>query len=165
MPQGLRGDFARLARLRAKVGIVASRDTNVRLANVLGAEAIAQVQLGFREGRDPYGRAWRPLKLRGGKPLLDTGRLRSSFSFRANRGSFRIGTNFIGAAVHQYGATIVPKRAKMLRFRASRRGKPIFAKKAVIPSRQMMPERQLPPIWRDAFKGAATRFLSRIMKA
>lgn len=161
---GLRGDFAKLARLRVKIQALATNDVKERLSNVLGAEALAQVQLGFRESRDPYGRPWAPLKLRNGKPLLDTGRMRSSFSYRATRGSFRIGTNFIGASVHQYGATITPKRGKFLRFRAGRRGKFIVAKSVKIPARQMVPEGRLGPIWSKAINATATRFVSRLMK-
>jgi phage gpG-like protein len=162
----IKGDFAKLTRLQVKLSGLATGDTPARLANVLGAEALAQVQLGFRESRDPYGRPWAPLKLRSGKPLLDTGRMRSSFSYKSNgRRGFTIGTNFIGAAVHQHGATIVPKRAKFLRFKASRRGKPIFSKKVTIPARPMMPSGSLGPIWTKALNEAATRFISRIMKA
>lgn len=100
---GIKGDFAGLARLQAKLKSLASEDTHVRLANVLGAEAITQIQLGFRSSRDPYGVPWAPLKRRSGKPLLDTGRLRSSFSYNARRGSFVVGTNVSYAKFHQHG--------------------------------------------------------------
>jgi phage gpG-like protein len=161
----IRGDFAKLATLQRQLKGLASTDTLVRLSNLLGAEALTQVQLGFRASRDPYGTPWAALKLRGGKPLLDTGRLRSSFSFQnVSRNGFQVGTNFIGAAVHQHGATIRPRRAKFLRFRAGRKGKPIFAKKAVIPARPMMPSGKLGPIWQEAFDETAKRFVSRIMR-
>jgi phage gpG-like protein len=107
MSVSVRGDFAKLAKLQAKVKTLASDDRRIRLANVMGAAAVTEVQLGFRETRDPYGRAWAPLLLRqGGKPLLDTGRLRSSYSYQASMRGFTLGTNFIGAGVHQHGATI-----------------------------------------------------------
>lgn len=161
---GIRGDFSKLATLQRKLKSLATNDTRVRLANVLGAEAIAQVQLGFRESRDPYGAPWAPLQLREGKPLLDTGRLRSSFSYKASVRGFEVGTNFIGASVHQHGATIVPVRSRILRYRAGRKGPWIFSKRSVIPARQMVPERRLGPIWSRAFHETTTRFLSRIMK-
>jgi phage gpG-like protein len=167
----LKGDFAKLARLQAKLKTLASSDTQTRLTNVLGAEALAQVQFGFRESRDPYGQGWAALKLRaGGKPLLDTGRLRSSFSYQPQRSAFRIGTNFIGAPVHQYGATIRPKRGKFLRFKGKVHGRTrkttgwIFAKEVTIPRRQMVPEGSPGPIWAKALNAAGTRFLSRLMK-
>lgn len=167
----MRGDSAKLARLQAQVKRLATDDIKVRLANVMGAEALAQVQLGFRESRDPYGKAWEPLRLRaGGKPLLDTGRLRSSFSFEPSRAGFRIGTNFIGARVHQYGATIRPKRARYLRYRGkihgrTRRTTPwIFAKEVTIPQRQMVPEKRYGPIWSKALAAAGNRFVSKLIK-
>lgn len=167
----LKGDFAKLARLQSQVKNLVSDDLKLRLANVVGAAALTELQLGFRESRNPYGQAWAPLQLRkGGKPLLDTGRMRSSFSYQPSRSGFRIGTNFIGAKVHQYGATITPKRAKFLRFRGkihgrTRRTTPwIFAKSVTIPRRQMVPEGRLGERWSKAINDSATRFLSRIMK-
>lgn len=163
----LKGDFGKLTQLQAKVARVASNDVRERLARVLGAEALAQAQLGFRGSRDPYGDAWASLKLRPGKPLLDTGRMRNSFTYRVQPGGFVVGTNFIGAAVHQHGATITPKRGKFLRFRAGGRKAPwVFAKRVQIPARPMMPSgsRGLGPIWKEAFDDAAKRFLSRIMR-
>lgn len=167
----MKGDFAKLARLQSKVKSLASNDTRLQLANVVGAAALTELQLGFRESRDPYGKAWARLLLRaGGKPLQDTGRLRSSFSYQPRPNGFTIGTNFIGANVHQYGATIRPKRAKFLAFRGKIHGRRrrttdlIFAKEVTIPRRQMVPEGRLGQLWKNAFDGAATRFLSRIMK-
>lgn len=162
---GVRGDFGKLKSLAVKIGRVASSDVMPRLAKVMGAEALTQVQLGFRAGRDPYGEPWAPLKLRqGGKPLLDTGRLRNSFSVQTESSGFRIGTNFIGAAVHQYGATITAKRAKFLKFKASRKGPWVQKKSVTIPARRMVPEGSLGATWETALNGAATRFLSRIMR-
>lgn len=174
----LKGDFAKLARLQAQIKTIASTDFTSRMANVVGAAGLTELQLGFRQSRDPYGRAWDELKLReGGKPLLDTGRLRSSFSYQPSSSGFTIGSNFIGTAVHQYGALIRPKKGKFLRFpgrsRFQRGGAGggsrrvtswIFAREVVIPRRQMVPEGTLGERWDSAFKGAATRFVSRIMK-
>lgn len=167
----LKGDFGKLAALQRKVKRLATSDTRVRLANVMGAAALTEVQLGFRESRDPYGNAWEPLRLRaGGKPLLDTGRLRSSFSYQARVAGFTIGTNFIGAKVHQYGAVIEPKQAKWLRYQGKIHGRSrrttgwIFSKRSVIPRRQMVPEGRLGPIWSQALNETAKRFMSRIMR-
>jgi phage gpG-like protein len=167
----MKGDFAGLARLQAKIKSLATKDTQIQMANVIGAAALSELQMGFRASTDPYGRPWAPLKLRaGGKPLLDTGRLRSSFSYQPKRGGFTIGTNFIGANVHQYGATITPKRGKFLRFKGKIHGRTrrttgfIFAKSVTIPRRQMVPEGNLGERWSKAFDGAAERFMSRIMR-
>lgn len=167
----LKGDFARLAKLQAQMKSLTSDDIKPRLAVVVGAAALAELQLGFRESRTPYGAAWAPLKLRaGGKPLLDTGRLRNSFSYQPNASGFTIGSNFIGAKVHQYGATITPKKSRFLRFRGKVHGRTkrttpwIFAKSVTIPRRQMVPEKVLGERWTNAMNEAGARFISRIMK-
>lgn len=161
----VKGDFSKLSALAVKIGRLATTQLRQDLAKVLGAEALAQVQLGFRESRDPYGNAWAPPVLRpGGKPLLDTGRLRNSFSSQPRPGGFEIGTNAIYAATHQNGATIVPRKGKFLKFRAGRRGPWVQRKKVTIPRRQMVPERELGAIWSAAFEKAGTRFVSRILR-
>lgn len=141
MSVSIKGDFSKLARLQAKVKSLATDDVRVRFANVMGAEALTQVQLGFRESRDPFGTSWPALKRRIGKPLLDTGRLRASFSYRPGVRGFEIGTNVQYAKFHQYGA---PKRR--------------------IPRRMMVPEGRLGPIWSKAFHDTAKRFFSRLLK-
>lgn len=166
------GDLARLDKMRQILRTVAG--ARERLTKVLAEEAMTQVRLGFRESRDPYGTPWAPLAMRaGGKPLDDTGtHLKGRITVLAQRETFfRIGTNFIGARLHQKGGTVRPKRAKALRFtgynaRGRRDGKNvIFARKAVIPARPYLPtQRGLGPIWGPAFQAAARRFMSRILK-
>lgn len=155
--------FARLAR---RVRNAASPETYNRLKKAIAAEAVTQVQLGFREGRDPYGNPWSPPKFRIGKPLLDTGRLRSSFAAQITPTGFRIGSNVKYANVHQYGAVIRPKAARALRFPLGKgKGAKIaFAQKVTIPQRQMVPERgRLGRIWGRAFKAVYQRELRRIL--
>jgi len=166
-----KGDFTKLARLQAKLKTLAGNDIRLKYANVMGAAALAETQLGFRESRDPYGVPWKPLLLRaGGKPLLDTGRLRSSFSYQPRVSGFSMGTNFIGGRVHQYGATIRPKRAKFLRFKGKIHGRTrrttglISALQVTIPRRQMVPEGRFGSIWSKAFHDTDKRFVLRIMK-
>jgi phage gpG-like protein len=133
-----------------------------RLKAALAAEALTQVQLGFHGGRDPYGEPWPPPLLRNGRPLRDTGRLANSFTTELIPEGFRIGTNVLYARVHQYGATITPKKGKFLRFR-DRRGRKrrfVFAKKVTIPARRMVPESgTLGPIWTRAFERTAKRVI------
>lgn len=100
---GLQGDFAKLTTLRARIKELATPATREQLHAVMGAQAVSLVKLGFRSGVDPYGVQWLPLKSRKGKPLLDTGRLRNSFSAQATPDGFRVGTNVVYAPHHQYG--------------------------------------------------------------
>ncbi len=64
---------------------------------------------------DASGRpAWLGLKYRVGKPLEDTGQLRGSISQHYDNESAVVGTNCIYAAIHNFGGTIKPKKAKNL---------------------------------------------------
>ena len=64
-----------------------------------------------------------------------------------------IGTNLVYAPPHQFGATITPKQAKMLRFFNG--SIPIFAMKVTIPARPYMPIDQqgqidIPDAWQQS---------------
>jgi len=116
--------------------------------------ATLQTQRGMifdNEGAYNGRRKWQKLKCRKGMILSDTGTLRKSIGPRNDglkptegpntivrlsgglEGTVTIGTSIAYAAVHNYGATIVPVRAKALRFKCGRRW--IFAKKVTIPAR------------------------------
>jgi len=167
----------------AKVDILLQRLEHLKspqakqeLVVLMAETAMAQVNYGFRTSTSPDGFTWPALKSRpGGKPLQDTRRnLQASISPRFGSGRFRLVTPFIGAKVHQYGATIVPVRAKALRFGVrgaaparGRRGPTsiVFAQKVVIPQRQYLPiGPNLPDRWREAFQETHRRFMSRLLK-
>ena len=104
----------------------------------IGANVVADAQLRFRDSRDPYGVAWKPLTqatreararraagknamrkdgrfkaaalrrfvgaYNTAKPLLDTGRLRNSITYRLLGASgVEVGSNVAYAALHQFG--------------------------------------------------------------
>ena len=76
--------------------------------------------------------------MRQGQPLRDTGRLRGSISPAADASGVTVGTNINYAAVHQFGATIKPKKAGgRLVFPGA--GKMIFARQVTIPARPFLP--------------------------
>lgn len=83
----------------------------------LGQTAVAQAQLGVRQGRDPYGAPWKPLTSRTGRPLRRTGNniQRSWTAGSEGPDSFVFGSRFKYLATHQYGAVIKPKNGKFLR--------------------------------------------------
>jgi len=94
----------------------------------------------FDEERDPQGRKWKPLsaltrKLRGeAGPILNrSGRLKMSVNYQVEGTRLRIGPNTVDAAVHQFGAVIVPRDKKALRIPAGKGA--IFTKKVTIPAR------------------------------
>lgn len=92
----------------------------------IGRDLSERVRLGFRSGASPFGERWRPLapstiakKRRGGasaRPLIDTGALRNSISFRADERSVEIGSDrtvsggISLAAIHQFGTSRIPAR-------------------------------------------------------
>ena len=115
MPDGSPGEMASLVR---GLRLMASGKTAERVTRALAQEAVTQVRLGFKNGVDPSGNAWKALTSRpGGSPLRDKGRLANSFSAKATGTTFVVGTNVKYAATHQYGATIRPKAAKALSFK------------------------------------------------
>lgn len=180
----LKGDFAGLVELQKRMRALGNEKTRLSFARLMGAEAVTLVQLGFRNGVDPYGVTWAPLKHRNGKPLLDTGRLRSSFSAQPTAKGFELGTNVTYAKFHQYG-TGGRKKASSRTQATGRNGRFMSKAKAgrqrggsvgfrflnfaagggAIPARVMVPTAgNLGPIWSKAFEETATRFFSRLMK-
>lgn len=141
---GVTGDFAQLKKIAEGMGALANKTNMKGLARALGAEALAMLKHGFADGRDPYGNKWAPThvveakgfsmrsigsKASMHKPLIDTGRLRNSFSARPAGDGFEIGTNVMYAEFHQYG-TDGRKKALSRRFLQNARGRFISAAKA-----------------------------------
>ena len=125
----LKGDFSKLAKLQSQITQLANKATRTSLAKAMAAEALQLVQRGFREGVDPHGQRWAPLQHRNGKPLLDTGRLRSSFSAKPTSDGFEVGSNVTYAKFHQYGTGGRKKGSTSRRF-VDKRGRFMSAAKA-----------------------------------
>ncbi len=156
-------DSKAVARIRA-VEAVAGNMTPV-FATV-GRVLANRVRLCFKLGIDPWGSPWAALRLRKGQPLRKTGRLQRSIVSRADATGVTVGTNVIYARTHQFGATIVPKKAKALAFPGPG-GRMIFAKKVSIPKRSFLPVRtpggdvSLPAVWAiDVTRALRTYFVN-----
>jgi phage virion morphogenesis protein len=155
--------------LQRKLAKLSQTATNKVLYQRVGAAILTQVQLGFRNASDPWGFAWAKPKLRDGQPLSDTGRLRRSIRAVADDEGVTVGTNLIYAPIHQFGGTIVPKKAKFLRF-PNPAGGFFFKKSVFIPARPYLPidpasgETQLPPKWRAAVVGRIRAHFLEAMK-
>lgn len=137
--------------------------------------AIRRNNAGTRPSRT--GRAQARANQRGaaGQPLRDTGRLMRSFVAQPDSSGVTVGTQARTqsgvpyAAVHQFGATIFPKKGKFLVFPGPDGGL-IFAKRVRIPARPFLPQRApgapviLPPQWVlpvvQALRGALVRATS-----
>ena len=163
-------------RLRKRMQQASRGALKERMLKSAAAEALTQVQLGFRSGIDPYGKPWAKLKFRRGQPLRDTRILQNSFSSRPTSNGFVVGTNREDKIVvtHQEGRTIVPKKAPLLAFKVpgkigkgARRGKPgwVFAKKVVVPARKMVPDKgQLSNRWQRAIDAAVNTSVRNFFK-
>lgn len=147
----------------------ASGDDMTPALNVVGRTIRDRVRLGFKFSKSPYGEAWAPLRIRKGKPLVNSGRFRSSIDFRVGGDGASeyvdVGTNFGPlpggksiAAVHQFGATIVPKQAKFLRFMGANG---YITKKVVIPARPFLPIVGDDLVMPDAWSTAVIKALKR----
>lgn len=77
----------------------------------LSGTMYSAVMQNFDAGGRP---AWQGLKFRQGKPLNDTGHLRSSISESATPDDAIVGTNAKHAAIHHFGGIIKAKNAPYL---------------------------------------------------
>ncbi len=91
----------------------------------------------FKTGTDPDGNAWKPshrVQQKGGKTLIESGRLLNSIVSQSGDDFAQWGTNAIYAAIHQAGGEIRPKTAKGLFFKLAD-GSGRRVKKVAIPAR------------------------------
>jgi phage gpG-like protein len=156
---GVRGDFAGLSALISAVGFAQAPAFRAQLAQGMGVAAMKQLADEFQQSRDPYGKPWAPLKLRRGKPLLATGRLRASAALLPRPGGFEIVMSAEYARTHQEGrSNIRPVRAKLLSWKVRGSGKRYFAKSVTVPQRMMLPAaNNLGPYWSAALNAEAER--------
>lgn len=127
--------------LDRRLGRLAEAASPQQVLPVIGRKMTTLIQLGFRGSVSPWGQPWQPLNPRAtrrGQPLRDTGQLLRSIGWQISGDKVAIGTNVQHARVHQFGATITPVNAKLLRWIGAG-GTPIFAKRVVIPARPFMP--------------------------
>lgn len=100
-----------------------------------------------------YGKAQLAANVAGtpGQPLVDKGILRRSITAIPTTDGVTVGTNLIYARTHQFGATILPKKAPRLVFPGPA-GELIFSRRVKVPARPFMPiniagQIDLPPTW------------------
>lgn len=158
------------ARARVERFDAAARNPQ-RAFETIGRVLVNRIRLCFKLGVDPWGSPWAALKMRKGSPLVDTARLNRSITSSADSAGVTVGTNVQYARVHQYGATIVPVKAKRLVFPGPG-GRMIFAKRVTIPARPYMPLRrgtaavELPADWSaDVTRALRAYFIAAADKA
>lgn len=107
----------------------------------MGAELLKNTQLRFQAQRSPTGVPWKKVKYEPGKGTIlhrTAGGLFDTTIFRVTRNNtVEVGTNKVYGPVHQFGATILPKTKKRLKFRIPGGG---FrsASKVTIPARPFL---------------------------
>jgi phage gpG-like protein len=115
--------------------------------HAIGRVLKANIQRGFRESHDPYGKAWEPLKARQGQPLVNDGHLMNSIDYQVEGNSVEVGTNKVQGALQNFGGTITAKNGGSLFFMVGKQR--VFVKSVTIPARPFIPTVSLPDDWRD----------------
>lgn len=100
---GLKYDGRRLKQIQTRMKRLGGRQFRRELNTELGQDAMFLVHRGFETSADPYGRRWQGPKRRKGMPLLDTGRLRNSFSVRYTSAGFYLSSRTAYASYLQNG--------------------------------------------------------------
>lgn len=181
MGSGVRGSFSSLQLIIQRVSAERMERVKRSLISNLAEEAMTQIRFGFEQGRAPDGAPWKPLKRprprdkagTKGIPLNDTGRLKNSWTRSLQPSGFTWQSNTTYAPPHQHGAKIAHRartnlHAKSGRFisrlrAAKKKGstRVSFSPPTVqgLPARPMVPEGELPPIWKNAFMASANRTL------
>jgi len=114
-------------------------DATPMFANI-GLAMVTSIQHRFETGIAPDGSPWPPslrVLARGGKTLIESGRLFRSITFQASRSSVDIGSNVVYAAIHQFGGVIErAARETVLHFKTSKNGRRRFSKASKADSAQ-----------------------------
>lgn len=103
MARGITGDFPKLAKWIGRLNATSPLLRTV--AKNMSEEALSLVADGFRREADPYSDAWAKLKVRQGKILQDTGRLKKWHRVELSPIGFRIAPTVDYAKYHQRGTS------------------------------------------------------------
>ena len=179
---GVRGDFPGLGRLAEHFMRIAGSDFKKNFMRNLAEEYGSFMKECFEKSESPYGEKWEEINWRLSvngnkqKPLLDTGIMHMCITpVAVTENNFSISVGRIYASTHQFGAVIVPKRAKALSWEGvdyeqvnvgkrsqhatrTKTGR-VFRKKVRIPARPFAPLNGMPPELDVRGKEAAEDFL------
>ncbi len=123
-------DLQRLGR-RTKAFLHGISDTKPLMSGI-GDVLLLSIDRRYEDEKGPDGEPW-AATIRGGQILSLSGGLRQSYDKAYTATEVSAGTNKIQAKVHQFGATIKPKNAKVLAFTIG--GNVVFARKVTIKAR------------------------------
>jgi phage gpG-like protein len=105
------------AELRKSAATIANLPSNPGVLRVIGQLGVSGMKDHFNQSKGPDGVTWPALKVRRGKPLLDTGRMRASGVATVQGSTVTLSNTAPFAGVHQGGKTIRAKKAQYMRFR------------------------------------------------
>jgi len=162
------GEFAELQRFADRIEKMPR--ALVTVSEQLAEETIELIREGFESSTDPDGNPWKPPLLRDGKPLEDTGGLKSSWhrKFAVAHG-FGV-ANAKSYAIHNQRGTGIygprHKRIYPITARALRLGKTgLYARSvAGAPARKMVPDHGLPERWRRRYLDTAQEVLTEVFR-
>jgi phage gpG-like protein len=162
---GVTVNHAQLSQVERVLGTIVAKGWLGELAQRVSAAGMKLVADEFRAEKDPYGKPWAPLaherprnrrarlkaisrgrKPKGQKILQDTGRMRGSVGATPRGHTARLVIPTWYAAVHQNGARFI-------------RG----SNTTVIPQRMMLPDGDLPTLWKLVFEKESNLLLSQKM--
>jgi phage gpG-like protein len=104
------------AELHKAAATIANLPANPGVLRVIGQMGVSGMKDHFNQSKGPDGVAWPALKVRRGKPLLDTGRMRASGVATVQGQTVTLSNTAPFAGVHQGGKTISAKKG-YLRFK------------------------------------------------
>lgn len=138
------------------------------ICDQLAEETLELIREGFETSTDPYGNPWEPPKMRAGRPMEDTGGLRSSWHKRLESGGFTVASGKAYAAMLQRGTGIYnPRRRqpiKPIRAKALRLPGGIFRKSvAGAEPRKTVPDEGLPARWKDRYVEVSQDVLTELL--
>jgi phage gpG-like protein len=136
---------ARVQEVQERLRSTTDQAKLTKALGALGRVLVNRIRIGFSRGVSPEGLPWKRPQFRTGQPLVDTSRLRNSFTHKVVGNEVTVGTDVLYARVHQFGAIIRPlpgpgltARGRLLAFPGPN-GVTIFAKQVTIPARKFMP--------------------------
>lgn len=106
----VRGNFGGLAKWIATFAALASSGLPESVHRQAAEAILTEVKLGFREGRDPYGKRWPKPKHRDGAPLRDRGLLANSWEQFTTSSGFEIFTDVEYAGYLHNGTRHIERR-------------------------------------------------------
>lgn len=128
------------AEVKAALGRAArAADDLTELMDRIGGALVASTQGRFEDQRSPIGIPWKRSRRAaaiGGQTLKDGGDLQRTMTHRAARDRVEVGSIQPYAGVHQFGATIVAKTPKGLRFKIGNQW--IRKRQVTIPARPFL---------------------------